>query len=163
MAKANCKIADFNSAYFRRHGTQPKPLNSERYKLQAETIISAAGCSPGPIIAELDLEAKPKWELFRIVSSGDSMVAKAGRGIFQLTFTALDGHGRLVFMAFNSGRYEGEGYLAEGEVLKVWGGLLMDFRGFSVTLERMQLHKEREGALGCVRICAIADASMGPF
>jgi hypothetical protein len=163
MAGKQSMIADFNSAYFRKHGTAPKPLRRELFAVQAETVILAAGCKPGRIIAEIDLESKPSWDILRNVSSGDSILARAGRGLFQLTFIRLDRHGRLVCMAFNSGRYEGEMQLSEGDVQKVWGGLLMDFRGFRLTVERLQLHQDGDGALGCIRMSAAADASLGPF
>jgi len=165
MAGQKDKLVDFNSAYAKRHGHPPEPLARQRLETQVESIIHSCSGKPENVVAELDLEARASHDIVKNVRCGDTLVAKAGRGVFQLTFTHIDDYGALVAMAFANGRYEFEHHIAEGakEKVKVWSGMLMDFRGFQVTAERLPLHQDGNGVLACIRITAMTDASLGPF
>ncbi|MFH0884993.1 MAG: hypothetical protein V1861_04745 [Candidatus Micrarchaeota archaeon] len=163
MACDGRKLVDFNSAYAKRHGHTPRPLQRQALETQIETIIKSGGRTSGKVLAELDLESEPGYDIVKNIRRGDTIIARAGRGVFQLTFTHIDDFGMLVAMAFSNGRYEFEHHIAEGGEEKVWGGMLMDFRGFQVVAERLPLHQDGNGVLACVRITAVTDASLGPF
>jgi hypothetical protein len=163
MAGGSVKVGDFCSAYFRRHGRMPEPPSRRIIECQAEAIVKGCGKTSGNALAELDLETRHESDIVKKVRCGDAIVVKAGRGTLRLSFTHIDGSGRLVCMAFNSGQYESEHQIREGETEKVWGGMLPDMRVFRVTLERLPLMPGADGALGCVRIRAEIDSSQVRF
>jgi hypothetical protein len=165
MADGTKGLADFNAAYAKRHGHAPEPLKRWRRETQAEAIIKSSVGKPEKVVAELDLEERAGHDIVKNVRRGDTLVARAGRGVFHITFTHIDDFGMLVAMAFSNGRYEFEHHIAEGAEgrVKVWGGMLMDFRGFALNAERLPLHTEGDGVLACIRITAETDASLGPF
>ncbi len=147
------RIVDFNAAYARVHGHQPRPIERQNLQGQVEAIFSSAGCRPERVIAEMDLECGQSHDIFRTVRKGESIVARAGRAVFSLTFLREDG-GDLVASAFNNGRYEGEIFLSENESAKVWCGTLMDGRLFRLTLKRIASFHGGVGKLGCVELSA---------
>ncbi|MCI0503808.1 hypothetical protein L0Y65_03790 [Candidatus Micrarchaeota archaeon] len=164
MAKPRNTLGDFTSAYTKRHGRPPEPLRKFRKETQPEAIIRSCGGKPEKVVAELDLEFEPANEIVVNVQSGDTILARAVQGFFQMTFTGIDGIGSLVAMTFANGT-KFEHHIAEGEngKVKVWGGLLPDCRGFVVHAERLQLEQDGKGLLACVRITTVTDASHGPF
>ncbi len=154
------RLLDFNSAYSRMHGgARPRPERMRVREVAVEAIAGAARGSLKSVVATIDLEddAFPGL-LVRNVREGDAVVAKAGKAAFAAVFTGLDAHGRLAFMVFNNGRYEGEHEIAPGETEKVWGGMLMDFSTFAVRLRSLQLHSADGRVLGCVEISAEVEA-----
>jgi len=144
-------VLDFNGAYERRHGRPPNPLLRRHLEAQIETIAACAGCEPKNVVAEMDIESGKRHQMLRTVRKGESIVARGGRGTFSLTFLRVEG-GRLVSVAFNNGRYEGEVSFAEGESAKVWCGTLMDGRLFTVTLRRLPSCHGCSETLGCIEL-----------
>jgi hypothetical protein len=165
MATVRGKLVDFNSAYAKRHGHAPKPPGLRGIESRVEPIIRSCGGVPENILAALDLETDSRYEFVAEIRSGDTVVAKAGRGFFQITFIGIDSFGMLVAKGFSGGLHDYEHHIAEGEEdrVKVWGGMLPDFRCFEVTAERLPLHQDGNGILARVRITALADDSEGPF
>jgi hypothetical protein len=165
MAIVRGKLADFNSAYAKRHGHAPKPLELQRIESQVEPVIRSCGRVPENVLAALDLESDATYEFVAEIRSGDTVVVKAGQGVFQLTFTRIDEFGMLVAMGFSDGRHDYEHHIADGEEgrVKVWGGMLPNFRCFEVTAEMIPMHQDGTGILACVMITALTDISEGPF
>jgi hypothetical protein len=163
MANQARKLGDFNSAYAKAHGHPPKSPRRQEHEVQAETIVKSIGGKPTNIVARMDLEKCARYEFLLEIESGDTMVAKAGGGILQLTFTHLDGSGRLVAMAYSNGGYQYEHTIFPREKVRVWSGMLMDYSGFVISAERLALRDNRSNLIACVRLNAVTGISLGSF
>lgn len=164
MTASKGKVMDFNRAYYDRHGHAQRHVDKKQRECMVDAIMSATGKAPKDPIARLDLEQGPeRHSATRNIREGDIIAARAGRADLLLIFTHIDEYGRLGCMAFNNGRYEGEHRLREGEGEKVWGGMLMDFSPFSLTLRRLRLHPEEEGVMGCVEVHAKIERPLAAF
>jgi hypothetical protein len=161
MSGPGTKARDFRSAHAKLRSDAPKALLGQ--EAQAETIVKSCGGKPTRIVAEMDLEAKRGYDFLLNVRGGDTVVANAGRSVFQLTFTHLDDSGRLVAMASSNGEYRDEHHISEGEKVKVWSGMLMDTRGFRITAEGIAVRKNESGVIAYVRMNAVKGISLGSF
>jgi len=137
--KQSGQLPDCNRAYFRMHG-------------QKLLIGLAFGEIMTNQRAELDLErANQKARFKGTVSQRDSIVIRAGRSPFRIVFIGIDELGRLDCLLLDNGRSERRTLVA-GDAQKVWGGMLMDGRLFTLTIERLPLYLQGEGKIGSVEI-----------
>jgi hypothetical protein len=156
------KLLDFNSAYGKRHGREPVPASRQALAPKVEAIIAASSGRGVCVVAELDLEDRHGTRnALKNVRAGEGIRVKAGRAVFEMRFTHIDGQGRLVAMMFNNGRYEGDAALPLYEEQKVWSGMRMDLSLFRVDIRRLPYQSPKaNGVLGCVHVSAEIDGAV---
>ncbi len=150
------KLIDFNSAYKKRNGRQPKPIERTLMVDNITAMDKLLSPDPKKIIVEINLEDKScKQDYSREVRTNDQIIVRAGRCEFRLAFAQIDSNGNLVTLALiNKERFDFTPSISSDGNEKVWSGLLSDKRYFEIRVKRIPTYSIDPGVIANVEITA---------